>query len=88
MAIPAATQAGCAAKVRTLITYVMQSDWCGPAASLDWDKEMARALLGVFAGVSAEELAAVSNSNSRATFSGWSHDIASLGPRDQRGSAR
>jgi hypothetical protein len=56
MSIPATTQAGRAAKVRALIVYVMRSEWRGPASELDWDKEMARALLGEFAGMSAAEL--------------------------------
>jgi hypothetical protein len=59
MAIPAETQAGRVAKVRALILHVMRNDWRGPAKELDWDAEMARALLGEFAGMSAEELAEV-----------------------------
>jgi hypothetical protein len=56
MAIRARTDAGRAAKVRALLLHVMRDDWRGPARELDWDKEMARALLGEFAGISAEEL--------------------------------
>ena len=59
MAIPATTQPGRAAKVRALLVHVMRDDWRGPAGPLDWEKEQARALLGEFAGLSAEELAAV-----------------------------
>jgi hypothetical protein len=59
MAIPATTQAGRAAKVRALIAHVMRDDWRGPANDLEWDKEMARALLGELAGMGAEELAAI-----------------------------
>jgi hypothetical protein len=59
MAIPAATQTGRAAKVRALLVHVMRSEWRGPATELDWEKEQARALLGQFAGMSADELAAV-----------------------------
>jgi hypothetical protein len=59
MAIPAATQAGKIAKVRTLLTFVHTDEWRGPTADLDWEKEQTRALLGQFAGMSEEELAAV-----------------------------
>jgi hypothetical protein len=59
MAIPCTTQAGRAAKVRALLIHVMRSDWRGPDELLDWDKSMARRLLGEFAGMSAEELADV-----------------------------
>ena len=59
IAIPAATQAGRGAKVRALLTHVCPSEWRGPAADLDWDKEQARALLGEFAGMTEEELAAI-----------------------------
>jgi hypothetical protein len=59
VAIPAKTQAGRAAKVRALLLHVMREDWRGPAKELDWDKETARALLGEFAGMSAEEIADV-----------------------------
>ena len=59
MAMPAATQPSRAAKVRALIVHVMHGSWRGPASELDWDKEMARALLGEFAGMSAEELEAI-----------------------------
>jgi hypothetical protein len=56
MAIPATTQTGRAAKVRALLVHVSRSEWRGPAIELDWDKEMTRALLGEFAGMSAAEL--------------------------------
>jgi hypothetical protein len=59
MALTATTQAGRAAKVRALFAHVMRGGWRGPAADLDWDKEMARALLGEFAGMSATELEAI-----------------------------
>ena len=59
MAIPATTQPGRAAKVRVLLVHVMRDEWRGPAGPLDWEKEQARALLGEFAGMSAEELAHV-----------------------------
>jgi hypothetical protein len=59
MAIPAATQAGRAAKVRALLTHVCP-EWCGPADDLDdWQNEQVRALLGQFAGMTEEELAAI-----------------------------
>jgi hypothetical protein len=58
MAIPAATQAGRAAKVRALLVHVMGDEWRGPGP-LDWVKEQARALSSEFAGMSADELAAV-----------------------------
>jgi hypothetical protein len=59
MAIPAATPAGRAAKVRAFLVHVCVNDWRGPACDLDWDKEQARALLGQFSGMSEEELAAI-----------------------------
>jgi hypothetical protein len=52
-------QAGRAAKVRALLVHVMRSEWLGADGDLDWDKRQARALLGEFAGMSAEELADV-----------------------------
>jgi hypothetical protein len=58
MAIPAATQVGRAAKVRVLLTHVC--DNCrGDASDLDWDIEQTRALLGEFAGLGEDELAAI-----------------------------
>ena len=57
MAIPATTQPGRAAKVRALLVHAMLDDWHGPAEELDGDNEMARALLGEFAGMTEEELA-------------------------------
>jgi hypothetical protein len=58
VALPAHTQAGRAAKVRTLLWYVA-ADWRGPSIDLDWEIDAARKLLGEFAGMSEEELAAV-----------------------------
>src|SRR5271170_4291508 len=49
MAIPAATPAGRAAKVRALLAHVCP-EWRGPADGLDdWQKEQIRALLGQLA---------------------------------------
>ena len=59
IALPAQTQAGRAAKVRTLLSYAAGDDWRGPSADLDWEIEAARKLLGEFAGMSEEELANV-----------------------------
>jgi hypothetical protein len=59
MAIPATTQPGRAAKVRALLVHVMREAWRGEAKELDWDIDQARALLGEFAGMTAEELANV-----------------------------
>jgi hypothetical protein len=56
-AVPALTQPGRAAKVRALLVHVMRSEWRGPLD--DMDREQARALLGEFAGMTAEELAAI-----------------------------
>jgi hypothetical protein len=53
------TQAGRAAKVRSLLAHVGGADWRGPAAELDWVEQKARALLGEFAGMSEDELAAI-----------------------------
>jgi hypothetical protein len=53
------TQAGRAAKVRTLIVHAMGKNWRGPGDDLNWDNAMARGLLREFAGMSEEELAAV-----------------------------
>jgi hypothetical protein len=41
--------------------HVCRSDpeWRGPAGDLDWDIQQARALLGQFAGMTEEELAAI-----------------------------
>ncbi len=50
-ALPATTQAGRAAKVRTLLTHMLGDGWRGPAAEVDCDKEQARALLAEFAGM-------------------------------------
>ena len=57
--IPAATPAGRAAKVRALLTHVCPSEWRGPSDDLDWEIQQARALLGEFAGMGEEELAAI-----------------------------
>jgi hypothetical protein len=59
MAIPAATQAARAAKVRAFLVHVGCNNWRGPADPLDWQEKQARALLGEFAGMSAEEIANV-----------------------------
>jgi hypothetical protein len=60
VAIPAATQVGRAAKVRALLTNVCSaSNWHGDAKDLDWDIEQTRALLGEFAGLGEDELAAI-----------------------------
>lgn len=59
MAIPAATQAGKIAKVRTLLTFVHTEEWRGAAVDLDWEIEHTRALLGEFAGMTEDELAAI-----------------------------
>jgi hypothetical protein len=59
MELPATTAVGRAAKVRALLVHVLGDDWRGPAVKLDWHRQKARALLGQFAGMSAEELAAV-----------------------------
>jgi hypothetical protein len=58
-ALPALTLAGKAAKVRALLVRVMGVDWRGPVDEMDWGREQARALLGEFAGPSADELAAI-----------------------------
>ena len=59
MSLPATTQAGRAAKVRALLAHVMPDSWRGAAKELDQDNEMARALLGEFAGMSEAELAVI-----------------------------
>ena len=59
LAIPATTQIGRAAKVRALLVHVMRDEWRGPADEMEWEKEQARALLGEFAGMSEDELAAI-----------------------------
>jgi hypothetical protein len=59
LAIPCTTQAGRAAKVRAFLIHVGRSDWRGPDGPLEWPESQARALLGEFAGISAEELADV-----------------------------
>ena len=56
MATPALTQAGRAAKVRVLLSDILGDGWRGPEEDLDWHIAQARALLGEFAGMSAEEL--------------------------------
>jgi hypothetical protein len=57
-AMPTHTQAGRAAKVRTLLTLVGDK-WRGTGTDLDWDLDMARKLLGAFAGMTEGELAAI-----------------------------
>jgi hypothetical protein len=59
IALPAQTQAGRAAKVRTFLSFVANDDWRGPSRDLDWEIEGARKLLGEFAGMTEEELANV-----------------------------
>ena len=60
MRIPARTQAGRAAKVRALIVHNLGDEWRGTNEEIDdYAIEQARALLGEFAGLSAEELAAI-----------------------------
>jgi hypothetical protein len=59
LAIPATTQAGRAAKVRGLLVHALGSGLRGDASDPDWSHEQGRALLGEFAGMSAEELAAI-----------------------------
>jgi hypothetical protein len=59
LALAALTQAGRAAKVRTLLRYVAGDDWRGPGNDLDWEIGVARKLLGEFAGMSEKELANV-----------------------------
>jgi hypothetical protein len=58
-ASPARTQAGKAAKARALLSQVLYREWRGPADDLDRDKDLARALLGELAAVSAEQLASI-----------------------------
>ena len=59
LAIPAATQAGKIAKVRTLLTFVHDDEWRGPTDDIDWEKAQTRSLLGTFAGMTEEELSAI-----------------------------
>jgi hypothetical protein len=59
VAIPAATQPGRAAKVRALVFHVLHGKLRGDSENLEWDRAMVRALLGEFAGMTAEELAAI-----------------------------
>jgi hypothetical protein len=59
VALSAKTQAGRAAQVRTLLTFVHNEEWRGPSRDMDWEKERTRALLGNLAGMSEEELAAI-----------------------------
>ena len=56
MATPALTQAGRAAKVRVLLSDILGDGRPGPEQDLDWHVAQARALLGEFAGMSAEDL--------------------------------
>jgi hypothetical protein len=55
----ATTQAGRSAKVRAFLVLQSGDDWHGPDEEMEWDKSMARSLLGDFAGMSADELAAI-----------------------------
>jgi len=59
MAMTCTTQPARAAKVRALLVHVMHAGWRGPTGPMDWHREQARALLGEFAGMSAEDLANV-----------------------------
>jgi hypothetical protein len=59
VALPAQTQTGRAAKVRTLLSFALGPDWRGAEQDLDYDIALARAVLGEFAGMSPQELAAV-----------------------------
>jgi hypothetical protein len=59
MSIPATTQPGRAAKVRALMVHALGDEWRGPSCDLDWEKEEARKLLGEFAGMTEDELAAI-----------------------------
>jgi hypothetical protein len=42
-----------------LLVHVMRDEWRGRGRDLDWDKDDTRKLLGEFAGMTADELAAV-----------------------------
>jgi hypothetical protein len=59
MAIPAMSQPGRAAKVRALLLHVMSPEWRGDSEDRDWDCEMARTLLGEFAGMGEKEMAEI-----------------------------
>jgi hypothetical protein len=59
MSIPATTQPARAAKVRALIIHVLRDEWRGPGGDLEWDKAETRKLLGEFAGITEDELAAI-----------------------------
>jgi hypothetical protein len=58
MSIRTTTQASRAAKVRTLMIFVLPDDWHAPKLD-DWSNEQVRNLLAEFAGMSAEEIANV-----------------------------
>jgi len=58
-AIRATTRAGKIAKMQTLLRFVHDDEWRGPADDLDWEKGETRALLGEFAGMTEDELAAI-----------------------------
>ncbi len=57
--IPATTQPARAAKVRALMVHVLGHEARGPGGDLDWEMNETRKLLGEFAGMTEEELAAV-----------------------------
>jgi hypothetical protein len=55
----ALTDAGRKAKVRAALLCAMGDKWRGPATGLDYHRQVARELLGEFAGMTEEELANV-----------------------------
>jgi hypothetical protein len=57
--IPATTQPARAAKVRALMIHVLGREGRGPGGDLDWEMDETRKLLGEFAGMTEEELAAI-----------------------------
>jgi hypothetical protein len=48
-----------AATISALLVHALGGEWRGQARELDWERESTRALLGEFAGMSADELAAI-----------------------------
>jgi hypothetical protein len=59
--MPARTQEGRAAKVRSLLRWIMRGgdNWLGPDSELDWPIAMCRRLLGEYAGLDEVALAAI-----------------------------